>query len=63
MGFKHDWPRMNTMPEWFTVEPGKDYVVQSIASGSEKTYTGKRLHEGLPVELPAGEERLLLIKQ
>jgi hypothetical protein len=62
MGFKHDWPRMNTLPEWFTVEPDKDYVVRNIASGLEKTYTGKHLHEGLPVELPAGEERLLLIK-
>ena len=63
IGFKHDWPRMNTMPEWFTVEPGKDYVVRSIAGGSEKTYTGRQLHEGLPVELPAGQEMLFLIKQ
>ena len=63
MGFKHDWPRMNTMPEWFTVEPGTEYVVKNIASGTEKTYTGKQLHEGLPVELQAAEERLLLIKQ
>jgi hypothetical protein len=63
MGFKHDWPRMNTMPEWFTVEPGKDYVVRSIAGGSEKTYTARQLHQGLPVELSAGQERLFLIKQ
>jgi hypothetical protein len=62
IGFKHDWPRMNTLPEWFTVELDKDYVVRNIASGLEKTYTGKHLHEGLPIELPAGEERLLLIK-
>ena len=55
MGFKHDWPRMNTLPEWFTVEPGKEYVVKNVASGSEKTYTGKQLHEGLPIELQAGE--------
>ena len=61
MGFAHDWPRMNTMPEWFTVEPDKEYVVQNVAGGSRKTCTGKLLHEGLPIELQAGEERLLLV--
>ena len=63
MGFKYDWPRMNTMPEWFTVELDKKYVVNNVTSGSQKTYTGKQLHEGLPVELRAGEERLLLVKR
>ncbi len=62
MGFKHDWPRMNTMPEWFTVEPDKKYIVRNAINGSQKTYTGKQLHEGLPVKLKAGEERLLLVK-
>ncbi|MBW7990326.1 MAG: hypothetical protein FVQ84_09975 [Planctomycetes bacterium] len=62
MGFKHDWPRMNTMPEWFTVEPEKKYVVKNITNGTQKNYTGKQLHKGLPVELKAGEETLLLIK-
>jgi hypothetical protein len=63
MGFKHDWPRMNTMPQWFTVEPDREFVVTNITRGSQETYTGKQLHEGLPVELRAGEERLLLIKR
>jgi hypothetical protein len=62
MGFKHDWPRMNTLPEWFTVEPDKTYVVRDMASGSQKTYTGAQLHEGLPVELSAGQEGLWLIR-
>jgi len=62
IGFKHDWPRMNTLPEWFTVEPDKAYAVRNLASGSEKAWTGKQLHEGLPVELPAGSETRLLIK-
>lgn len=63
MGFKHDWPRMNTMPEWFTVEPDGEYVVKHGTSGPQKTYTGKQLHEGLPFKLQAGEERRLLIEQ
>ena len=63
MGFKHDWPRMNTMPEWFTVEPDQKYVVKNVTCGSQKTYTGKQLHEGLPIDLQAGEERSLLVKR
>jgi len=61
MGFKRDWPRMNTLPEWFTVEPQKQYTVKNAAGGTGKTYTGKQLHEGLPVDLAAGEETLLLV--
>jgi len=61
MGFKRDWPRMNTLPEWFTVEPERSYVVKNAADGSEKTFTGKQLHEGLPTRLAAGEELLLLV--
>jgi len=62
MGFNQDWPRMNTMPEWFTVDPKKAYRVKHRAKGSEKTWTGKQLHDGLPVEVPAGEEIRLLIE-
>jgi len=62
LGFKHDWPRMNTLPEWYTVEPGKAYGVRIMDSGSEKTYMGEQLHEGLPIEVAAGQEKRLLIK-
>ncbi len=61
MGFKHDWPRMNTMPEWFTVEPSQTYVVKNITRGSQETYTGQQLHEGLLIELQPGQESLLLV--
>ncbi|MFW6151813.1 MAG: hypothetical protein ACOC6C_02450 [Verrucomicrobiota bacterium] len=63
MGFQHDWPRMNTMPEWYTVEPDQEYVVKDLTDGSKKSYTGKQLHEGLPVRVQPGEERLLLIQR
>jgi hypothetical protein len=58
--FKKDWPRMNTIPEWFTVEPEKNYTVEE--GGENRTYTGAQLHEGLSVTLKAGEERVLRIK-
>ena len=63
MGFKRDWPRMNTMPEWYTVEPGEQYVVKNVASGSEQKFSGKQLHEGLPVQLQAGQPQLLLVRR
>jgi hypothetical protein len=60
MGFKKDWPRMNTVPEWFTVESEKNYMVED--GGASTTYTGAQLHEGLPVVLKTGEERVLRIR-
>ncbi len=62
MDFVYDWPRMNTLPEWFTVESDTDYVVKDVSNKSKTTTTGKALREGLPVKLSAGEEKLLLVK-
>ncbi len=61
MGFSKDWPRMNTLPEWFTVEGKHTYTVKEISGGSKKI-TGEKLHAGLPVKLPANGELRLLIK-
>jgi len=55
MGFEKDWPRMNTIPEWFTVEPEGLYSVQTAGSEIALTYTGRQLHGGLAVKIPAGE--------
>jgi len=62
MGFEHDWPRMNTMPEWFTVDLKQKYEVHDLARGTKKTYTGRQLHRGLRLKIKAGEERLLRIR-
>jgi len=45
LGFQHDWPRMNTLPEWFTVDPERKYPVRT-AAGIIAMPTGKELHEG-----------------
>ena len=45
-----DYPRINQFPEWFTVAD-RDYPVHEAASPSPKTYTGKQLHEGIPIDL------------
>jgi hypothetical protein len=57
MGFKEDWPRMNAVPEWFTVEPDEShlYTVESIDLGTPQILSGKSLSEGLPIRLEAGK--------
>ncbi len=62
MGFKKDWPRMNTVPEWFTVEPDRTYVLRDLGRGSEVRYTGRQLHAGVPVEVQPGVERQLELR-
>ena len=62
MGFTRDWPRMNAVPEWFTVEPDEAhrYTVEDVDAASTRTVSGKLLSEGLPVRV-APEKPLRLI--
>ncbi len=60
MGFAQDWPRMNTLPEWYTVEPARSYTVAGL--DAEVAATGQALHEGLPLTLAAGQDLHLLIR-
>ena len=63
MGFEEDWPRMNAVPEWFTVEPDEahQYTVEDIDCGSTRKITGKALSEGLPVRLEPGKPLRLVV--
>lgn len=52
LGFEHDWPRMNTLPEWFTVEPDDTrYTIQNLADNTNQTVTGAELRKGLSVKV------------
>lgn len=53
---------MNTLPEWFTVVADKTDIVRDLAGGSATSCTGKRPHNGLPIQLRAGREKVLLVK-
>ena len=55
MGFEKDWPRMNTIPEWFTVEPAGVYQVRMAGSDAVRKFTGQQLHGGLAVTIKAGD--------
>ena len=61
VGFKHDWPRMNTMPEWFTVDPDRSCRVKNMAIAKIGKYTGQQLHEGIPIELVLNQELRLTL--
>ena len=64
MGFSRDWPRMNAVPEWFTVEPddAHHYRVEDADAGSTQVTSGKSLAEGLPVRLEAGKPLRLVVR-
>ncbi len=50
------------MPEWFTVEPSKKYIVRNVSRGAEEAYSGKQLSEGMALKIKAAEEIILIIK-
>ena len=61
MGFAQDWPRMNTLPEWYTVEADRIYDVTDLDPLQAKRYTGKELRNGLFIAVQAGREKRLLV--
>nr|HPJ99349.1 hypothetical protein [Candidatus Hydrogenedentota bacterium] len=61
LGFQKDWPRMNTLPEWFTVEPERNYTVTWVDTGARAIYTGRQLHCGLAIAVEAGETLRLTV--
>ena len=63
IGFQKDWPRMNTVPEWFTVEPDEthQYTIENADTGETEVYTGKSLRDGLPVRLDASKSLRIIV--
>ncbi len=63
-GFQQDWPRMNAVPEWFTVEPDEShrYEVRDADAASAQVVSGKSLREGWPVRLEAGKPLRLVVR-
>jgi hypothetical protein len=63
LNFERDWPRINYLPEYFTVNPDGRYTVR--VEGSKALVgmrTGKSLREGLPVRLGEGEELVITVR-
>jgi hypothetical protein len=50
LGLPADWPRINSYPEWYTVDERARYRVLDVATGRLRTVTGEELARGFPVE-------------
>jgi hypothetical protein len=47
---------MNTLPEWFTVEPNETrYTIHNVIDGTSRTMTGVELRKSLPVTVSQDE--------
>ena len=49
-----DWPRINQFPEWFVVEPERQYEVTDPRTGSRVVWDGEVLRRGLDLRLQPG---------
>jgi hypothetical protein len=58
MHLPFNYPRINSFPEWFTVEKDESYRIVEADSGRQNDYSGEVMSQGLPVNLEAGAERV-----
>ena len=61
LNFEHDWPRINYLPEYFTVDPAKQYNVR-LGTGEPLMLSGKSLRDGLRMELRAGSQLVIRVE-
>jgi len=50
LGLPADWPRINSYPEWYTVDERARYRVHDVSTGRTRTVLGEELARGLNVE-------------
>lgn len=53
LGLERDYPRLNQWPEWWTVDPGRQYAVTQ-PDGARHVLDGAALAAGLPVTVAPG---------
>ncbi len=58
-----EYPRLNSLPEWYTVEPEGSYLVINLHTGEEVITTGQQLIDGLAISLAANEVLQLAISK
>lgn len=51
-----DYPRINQLPEWFTVDKDQNYRVTFSKEESSQTYKGKELIDGIEIKLEKGHQ-------
>ena len=64
LGLPMDWPRINSYPEWYTVDERARYRVLDLSTGRGRTVTGGELARGLAVEAqPRRQVRLEISRE
>ena len=56
-----DWPRINSFPEWYTVEAEREYRVRDLRVRQAETRRGDQLASGLPVRVRTGEQLRIIV--
>jgi hypothetical protein len=56
-----DYPRINQLPEWFTVQTEEKYKVTFPFGKSSETFSGKALMEGIEISLEKGHQVSVLV--
>jgi hypothetical protein len=55
-----DYPRLNSTPEWYTVDNRRSYKIINMNTGLSFTRTGNELAEGIPIHLNEKNPSLFL---
>jgi hypothetical protein len=63
MNMPLDWPRINQLPEWYTVDPDKNYILINNTTKSESLFSGHELINGINIKVLPGAKQKLQIKQ
>ncbi len=61
MSLPIDYPRINQYQQWFTIDPGKSYLVKRNIHNKGIRLSGRQLLAGYPVRLNANQQLHLLI--
>ena len=58
-----DWPRINQFPEYFTIEPGKNYRIRMENNRKEEVISGDELRDGYRLKLRKGQKIRMIIEK
>jgi hypothetical protein len=61
LGATIDWARINEMPQWFAVEPDREYSI-AVDGAKPVRRTGRRLVAGLEFEVAENGVRRIVVE-
>ncbi len=58
-----EYPRLNSAPEWYTVDMTATYIITNLGTGEIKTFLGAELAAGIPLDLKGNPLQFTVQKQ